>query len=212
MGKILNRHKTFWLQKNFLFNAGLGLALLAVSFFVSYFANSFTLSHASNSVRDIILDNVPVYDVSWLFLDGGIAFLLILVVILVLEPKFIPFTLKTIALFILVRSFFMILTHLAAPVHDVIQTDNFLERMLAGSGDDLFFSGHTGLPFMLGFIFWDQKFFRWFFFACSAIGGVAVLLGHLHYSIDVFSALFISFGIYHLARNFFPKDFKLMTT
>jgi hypothetical protein len=36
--------------------------------------------------------------------------------------------------------------------------------------------------------------------------GVVVLLGHLHYSIDVLSAFFISYGIYRIAEIIFHKD------
>src|SRR5581483_11293900 len=211
MHRLVKKHKEFWLQKDFLIATLFGVLLLFGSFLINYFANNFSASHASNSVNDIILDNLPVFGVGWIFLEGGVAFVVILAAILILEPKYIPFTIKAIALFVVVRSFFMILTHLAAPAHDLILApDNFLERILAGSGDDLFFSGHTGLPFLMGFIFWNQKFFRYFFFACSIIGAGAALLGHLHYSIDVFSALFIAFGIYHLAKHFFPQDFKLI--
>ena len=210
IAKHLQKHKAFWKEKTFILSVALGLLLLAASFGVNSFANGFTASHASNSVNDIILDNIPVYNVSLIFLEGGILFILILIIILLLEPKFIPFTIKTIALFVVMRSLFMILTHLAPPAHDfILVPNNFLERLLAGSGEDLFFSGHTGLPFLMGFVFWDHKFFRWFFFLASAIGGIAGLLGHLHYSIDVFSALFISFGIFHLATHFFPRDYKL---
>ncbi|MDR3642708.1 MAG: phosphatase PAP2-related protein [Candidatus Doudnabacteria bacterium] len=210
ISKHIQKHKAFWRTPTFISSVGMGVMLLIFSFGINYFANGFSASHASNSVNDIILDNIAVYNVSAVFLEGGVLFIIILIAILFLEPKFIPFTIKSIALFIVVRSLFMILTHLAPPAHDlVLSPDNFLERLLAGSGDDLFFSGHTGLPFLMGFIFWDHKFFRWFFFLASAIGGAAALLGHVHYSIDVFSAMFISFGIYHLALHFFSNDYQL---
>jgi membrane-associated phospholipid phosphatase len=77
------------------------------------------------------------------------------------------------------------------------------------SGDDLFFSAHTGLPFLMAIIFWRNKLLKYFFLACTLIGGTAVILGHLHYSIDVFSALFIAFGIFHISKFFFPKDYRL---
>lgn len=206
----LNKHKSLWPEKTFLYNVFLGLLLLAIAIFLNSFANNFTLSHASNSVSDIILDNIPTFHVDLVFLEGAIIFMIFLAVVLLLEPKYIPFTLKSIALFVLVRSLFMILTHLAAPSHyTALDPQNILERMLAGSGDDLFFSGHTGFPFMLAFIFWSQKFFRYLFFLCTAIAGAAALLGHLHYSIDVFSALFIAFGIFHLGTHLFPRDYKL---
>jgi hypothetical protein len=49
---------------------------------------------------------------------------------------------------------------------------------------------------------------RWIFFGFSAFFGAVVLFGHLHYSIDVFAAYFITFTIYSIAKKFFPADFK----
>lgn len=204
------KHKVFWLQKLFVYNVLMGTVFLAVAFVVNHFANSYTTAHASNYVTDIFLDNLPVMDVHLIFSEGAILFVLILTAILLYEPKYIPFALKSVAVFVLVRSFFLILTHLAPPVHEIyINPTDYIARI--SSGDDLFFSAHTGLPFLLAFIFWNQKRQRYFFFICSVIGGAVVLLGHLHYSIDVFSALFISFGIFHICKNLFSKDYKLIT-
>lgn len=203
------RHKLFWFQKVYIYNVLMGLVFLAVAFFVSHYANNYTTSHASNYVTDIILDNIPVVDVHLIFSEGAILFILILSTILLYEPKYIPFALKSIAVFILIRSFFVVLTHLAPPFQQIhINPSDYIVRL--DSAEDLFFSGHTGLPFLMALVFWDQKWMRYFFFLCSAIGGTAVLLGHLHYSIDVFSALFISFGIFHICKHLFAKDFRLL--
>lgn len=202
------KHKFYWLQKSFVYSVLTGVIFLIAAIFVNQYANSYTAIHASNYVTDIFLDNLPVVDVHLIFSEGAIIFLLILAAVLFYEPKYIPFTLKSIAVFILVRSFSMILTHLAPPFNEIyIDPADYIARL--SSGNDLFFSGHTGLPFLLAFIFWNQKRWRYFFFFSSAVGGLAVILGHLHYSIDVFSALFISFGIFHICRNLFPKDFRL---
>jgi hypothetical protein len=39
--------------------------------------------------------------------------------------------------------------------------------------------------------------------------GIVVLLGHLHYSIDVLSAFFITYSIYHICELFFKTDKKI---
>ena len=54
-------------------------------------------------------------------------------------------------------------------------------------GADLFFSGHTGMPFLLALIFWDWRRVRYMFLFISVACAIIVLAG-LHYSIDVCSA------------------------
>jgi membrane-associated phospholipid phosphatase len=75
---------------------------------------------------------------------------------------------------------------------------------------DLFFSGHTGLPFLLALVFWDHPWWRRVFVIVSIIFGVTVLLGHFHYSIDVFGAFFITYTIFHIATRLFPRDYMYL--
>ena len=103
----------------------------------------------------------------------------------------------------------VILTHLAPPLHaTALPVSNFVERLVSGSGDDLFFSGHTGFPFLMSLLFWKEKPLRFIFLALTLLFGGAALLGHLHYSIDVFSALFITYGIFNISRWLFKKDYR----
>lgn len=209
MERFIQRHRGIWTKKHFLIEVFLGVVFFVAAIFATYYANIFTITHASNIVTDIILDNVPVVNVDFVFTEGATIFIVIVALIALYEPRRIPFVLKSVALFTLIRSAFMMLTHLALPSeHSYLDPTDLLYRI--SSGDDLFFSAHTGLPFMLAFIFWDEKYLRYLFFAFTAIGGVAVLLGHLHYSIDVFSALFISFGIFHMAKHIFRKDYEFL--
>lgn len=211
MRNIINKHKFFWTQKAFLFDAFLGLFLLFVGLFATYYANSYTVMHASNSVTDILLDNLPVVNVDFIYSGGALLFLIIIGIVLLIEPRRIPFTLKSISIFFLTRSLFMVMTHIAPPANALyIQGEDIFHRI--SSGDDLFFSAHTGLPFLLTLIFWDEKYLRYLFLFSTLIGGTAVILGHLHYSIDVFSAVFITFGVFQISRRIFHRDYLLMKT
>ncbi|MEI6529396.1 MAG: phosphatase PAP2-related protein [Candidatus Falkowbacteria bacterium] len=205
---IFQKHKTYWIKKTFIASVILGLVLMAASVLINNYAQAFAASHISNSVTDILLDNIPPRDVHLIYSEGAIIFVLILIAVLFYEPKHTPFVLKSIALFIVIRSLFMVLTHLAPPVSAIyINPTDYVQSL--SQGDDLFFSGHTGLPALLTYIFWENKYLRYLFLVCTIIGGTAVILGHLHYSIDVFSALFISFGIFHISKNIFYTDYKL---
>ncbi len=210
MRSIINKHRSFWLQRSFLFSVLVGVFLLALSLLGTYYANSYTLAHASNFVTDILLDNLPVLNVNFIFSDAASMFIVLLFVIALFEPRRIPFMLKSIAFFMLTRSVFMMLTHIAAPPHvSYVNATDFINRL--GSGNDLFFSAHTGFPFLIALIFWDEKRLRYFFLLASVVGAFAVLLGHLHYSIDVFSAFFITFGVFQISKQIFKTDYRLLT-
>lgn len=205
---LLQKHKQFWFQKESLIQGLVGLFFLGVSLLINYFANLYASISVSNIATDIILDNLPVMDMSFIFIYGALLFIIILAILLLSEPKHLPFVLKSIALFLVTRSFFMILTHLAPPITGS-NGYGIDELRVISSGDDLFFSAHAGLPFMLALIYWKRDFWKWFFLISTVVGATSVLLGHLHYSIDVFSAFFIAFGIYQIALHIFRKDYEL---
>ena len=119
-----------------------------------------------------------------------------------------PFILKTIALFVVIRSCFISLTHISPyPVHIAITPSIFTTLFPSVfTGDDLFFSGHVGLSFLMAIILWKHQFWRFLFLGFSIVFSVVVLLGHLHYTIDVVSAFFISYGVLHIAKFFFERD------
>ena len=208
MRAIIKRHRHFWTQKHFILKVATGVALLFVSFLMNFYANVFALRKAGAPISDILLDRIPTINVDLFYSESVFFFIVALVIIHLAEPKWIPFTLKSISLFIIIRSFAMTLTHLAPPEGMAILDLAEISQKFS-SGADLFFSGHTGLPFLMMFIFWQKKLLRWFFLIATVIGAATVLLGKLHYSIDVFSAFFIAFTIFAIAKKIFCKDYEL---
>ncbi len=208
MEKFFQNHKLYWSQKYFRKSIFFGLFLLIISFIINSAADTYTLTHASNHVTDIILDNVRVFNVDFIFVEGFTMFWFFVVLLQIREPKTLPFVLKSLALFIIIRSIFISLTHIAVPPQHSFTDPGYLFTKFT-SQDDLFFSSHTGSPFLFALIYWRNKTLRIVFLATSVFLGTAVLLGHLHYSIDVFAAFFITYGIFDIARYFFPKDYVL---
>ena len=194
-------------DRKFLFSLIAAFLFLAIAITTTYFAIIYVNYKASNSVTDIILDNIPVFDFDGIFIYGPIVFWVLTgLYVIRFEFRKAPFMLKSIALFVFIRAIFITLTHIG-PFPDQIDTsvsNSFFSVFTSGS--DLFFSSHTGLPFLMALIFWENKFSRWFFLLSSSFFGAIVLKAHLHYSIDVAAAFFITYTIYHLAQKWFKKE------
>ena len=177
-----------------------------VSVFATHFASKYANVRASNHVEDIILSNTPVFDFEFIFVQGAIMLSLFVVALCFRFRKIAPFLIKTVSLFIIIRAIFVSLTHIG-PYPSKLELESPLLNFIT-SGNDLFFSGHTGLPFLIALIFWNHLYLRTLFLGSSIMFGIIVLLSHLHYSIDVFSAFFITYTIYHIGLKLFSKDYE----
>ena len=212
MNNFLQRHKNIWTKEvgiSFLWS----LVLFGLALFVQGIVDNYVMSFKGQPVNDIILSNIPSFDVDGFIIISVLSLTFIAIFLFIFKPKYINFGVKSIALFVIVRAFFICLTHLGVNPHEVVfDPNNFgysLYNFLYNTHNDFFFSGHTGMPFLLALIFWPEKDWRIIFFITSFIFGVSVLLGHIHYSIDVFAAPFITYSIFELARITFVKDYKI---
>ena len=185
------------------------LLVFIASVFATHYASKYAEIHASNYVEDVILSNTRVYNFELIFVEGAIFLSLFVVALCLRFRKTAPFLIKTVSLFIIIRAIFVSLTHVGPYPTKLVLASKSLDFIT--SGNDLFFSGHTGLPFLIALIFWDHLYLRSLFLAASFVFGVIVLLAHLHYSIDVFAAFFITYSIYHIAIKLFKKDFEFFT-
>ena len=209
MGKTLKNHQEFWTNARSLSAAFSATLLLGVSLVVNFYAGIYATMKASNAVTDIVLDNIRVYDVTNIFVYGPFFLWAFVLLLCLYRPNRIPFVLKSVALFILVRSVFITLTHIG-PSIDMLNVDYATNAIHDFTfGGDLFFSAHTGLPFLMALVFAKNKWLLWLFTATSIFFGVIVLMGHMHYSIDVLAAFFITYTIFTLAKYFFKNDWQL---
>ncbi len=179
-----------------------------VAWWVNYFAIALATERASNSVTDIVLSNIPVFEVDGFFVYGTFIFAIVTIGVVLARPRRIAFALLAVSLFWIIRSLFTTLTHLA-PFEESYVSDfgPAINKMFFGG--DRFFSAHTGMPFLGALAFWKSVPLRIFYLLGSLYFGVVVLLGHLHYSIDVVAAFFITYAIYHIAIWAFPRAYKL---
>ena len=191
-------------------------ALLAAAYTAEYFANIYSFNYSQrptyNYVGDLILDNIPVIDLSFIIIEIGLVAIILGTLFVFSKPRYVLFTLKAIALLIIIRAFFISLTHVGIHPDGIVPGLGLFDAVYTylKFQTGLFFSGHTGMPFLMALIFWDNLRARYTFLSLSLIFAVAVLLAHVHYSIDVFAAPFMAYGIFKIAQHFFPRDYALI--
>ncbi len=206
----LAQYRNCWSDRGFRVALLQGVLTLLSSLIVNYTAGTYASLRAGAPVRDFILDRVPTLPVNLIFIDGAFLFWMFVLAVLLDIPRTVPFVLKVLSAFIVIRSFFVILTHVGPPAHEAILQPNPIMSDLTFSGD-LFFSGHTGFPFLLALTFWESRRLRNFFLFSAVIFAAAVLTGHLHYSIDVFAAFFITDSIFRLAQRLFRDEYRMLS-
>lgn len=208
---IIRRYGTAWLEQYYKAALPVSIILLALALAANTLAGIYATESASNSVTDIILSNIPVFDIDAPYVYGSIAFITIVLVLLLLHPRKIPFTFCALALFYIIRAIFVSVTHIGPyPEHAILEFESKLILMLWGGGDQ-FFSGHTGTPLLMALVFWADRRLRYFFLASTLFFATVVLLGKLHYTIDVLSAFFITYAIYRMALVLFPREHMLLS-
>jgi hypothetical protein len=204
MKQKIRDYKTHFSNKYFLKSLALSFILLFASLVINFYAGTYATERASNPVTDIILSNIRVFDLDGVFVWGSFILASIITLACLYKPEKIPFTVKSIALFVVIRSLFITLTHLGPFPSQIVINSDLLSKM--SFGGDLFFSGHTGLPFLMALVFWKDKLTRYIFLSFSLMFAIVVLLAHMHYSIDVLSAFFITYSIFHISEYVFKTD------
>ena len=188
------------------------LLILGLALVFQYYAGEYSARSATQSVSDLLLDNIPIVNLNPIIVEGALCGILGTALLVFSKPKYILFTLKSLAVFLSLRAFFIAVTHLGIYPGQIVPGDGAFDQLYVALGLEtgFFFSAHTGLPFFMALIFWDEKIWRYLFFILSGIFGAAVLFAHVHYSIDVFAAPFMAYSIFKLTEYLFSEDRKLI--
>jgi hypothetical protein len=175
----------------------LASVLFVVALYADYRCGVYVTFRPGVQVPDLILDRLPSIDLSFLFTYGYMT----LIMGMFLYPMFRRIRMLHVvaiqfSLLLIIRSLFMIFTHVATPAGAVpVHFPGFFSHLYFEN--DMFFSGHTAMPF-LGFYLFRPSRLRYVYLVGSIVMGLVVLAMHLHYSIDVLGAFFMTYCSYQM--------------
>ena len=162
-------------------------------------ANFLNFAEARQGVvlPDPILNLFNPIDLTWIIFALIYCSLVIAIITLINNPKQLLFAIQLYTLMVAVRIISMYLLPLEPPAKMIILNDPFVEFFGTGESltKDLFFSGHTATLFIL-FLVSEKKIIKTFFLLSTIAVAVAVLLQQIHYTIDVFAAVFFTYACY----------------
>jgi hypothetical protein len=182
----------------------LSAAFLVVALFADYQCGVYVTARPGVKVPDLILDLLPTIDLSFLFTYGYMALIVgMFLYPLWCRPRMLHVVAIQFSLLLILRSVFMIFMHVSTPADSVaVQFPGFFSRFYFEN--DMFFSGHTAMPF-LGFYLFRPHRLRYVYLGGSIVMGIVALLMHVHYSIDVFGAFFMTYCSYQMGSALLGK-------
>jgi len=177
------------------------ILLLAVILFIFPNFLAYVEGRQGVTLADPVLELFNPIDLTWL--TFGLIYISLIIAIFSFAPKpeILLLALQSYSLLVIFRMVVMYSAPLNAPERLILLNDPFVQFF--GSGEvltkDLFFSGHTATLFLL-FLISDKKQLKIIFLISTILVGIAVLLQHVHYTIDVLAAPFFAYSSYRIAK------------
>ncbi len=174
---------------------------LAVILFIFSNFLAFVEGRQGVVLADPVLKLFNPIDLTWL--TFGLIYISLIVAIFSFasKPEILLLALQSYLLLVIFRVMVMYSVPLDAPEGLILLNDPFVQFF--GSGEvltkDLFFSGHTATLFLL-FLVSDKKHLRIIFLISTVLVGIAVLLQHVHYTVDVLAAPFFAYSSYRIVK------------
>jgi membrane-associated phospholipid phosphatase len=167
-----------------------------------YLYNNYNKGAIYPEMSDLILDKVPVIDVSIIYdlLVIGIFFAVVIYVVQRKEYGRIPYFLLLSGIFYIIRGIFVVLTPLGNPPN--FNGSDPLFNGFCAYEFGVYPSGHVGNSFLL-LLLVNDKIYRYIMWFCMAGIIIALILSHCHYSIDIFSGFFFAYAIKAFGDKYF---------
>jgi len=177
----------------------LSLAFVGVGLVFDYVCGMYVHTMKGVKVPDLLLDLFPPVDLSFLFIYGYVSLIVGMFIYPILfRVRMLHVVAIQFSLLLTIRSLFMIFTHLETPAGAITVNYPWFFRGLYFE-NDMFFSGHTAMTF-LGFYVFRRYWVRYLFLVGSIVMGIVVLAMHVHYSVDVLAAFFMTYGSYRMGN------------
>ena len=151
------------------------------------------------SLPDPILNFFNPVDLTWLTFGLSYVSLIIAIMIFTKEPDKLLLAIQSYSLLVVFRLIVMYVTPLDPP-EKLLSLNDPVAQFLGGGQvltKDLFFSGHTASLFLL-FLIADNKFLKVLLLSSTLVIGIAVILQHVHYTVDVLTAPFFAYTAYRI--------------
>ncbi len=163
-------------------------------------------------LADPILNIYDPIDLTWLIFGLIYLSLFIAIISFATKPDLLFFALQSYSLLLIFRMIVMYVTPLEAPDNMLSLNDPFVQFFGAGNilTKDLFFSGHTATLFLL-FLIADKKYLKLIFLIFTSIVALAVLLQHVHYTVDVVAAPVFAYASYRIIKLLNENIFTRIT-
>lgn len=200
--------KEFLKEKRNRFELVITLFLLAVV--LTSLANFLNYVEARKGVLlpDPLLNLFNPIDLTWLTFALIYVSLIVAIATLSRNPKRLLFAVQLYTLMVAVRILAMYLLPLQPPEKMIILNDPLVEFFGTGQTltKDLFFSGHTATLLIL-FLVSEKKIIKTVFLISTITVAIAVLLQHVHYSIDVLAAVFFTYACYRFLQTIKKNEY-----
>ncbi len=170
----------------------------------TYLHNYLSQGKTLPMLSDLILDNLPVINVSLIYDSVSLIPIILTAVYFFHKRDYnrLPLFLLLIGILYIVRGVFIVLTPFGNP--PMFNGSDPFFHGFANFELGVYPSGHVGNVFLLLLLVKDQMY-KLIFGICLIIVIVALFLAHGHYSIDILSGIFFSYAI----RSYGEKHFAM---
>lgn len=177
--------------------AGASLNIASQTYLHNYMIQGKTLPMLS----DLILDNLPVIDLSLIYDIASLMTILIVAVYVVHKKDYnrLPYIMLLCGIFYIVRGIFIVLTPFGNPPE--FQGSDPLFNGWSKYELGVYPSGHVGNSFLM-LLLVNNKVYKYIMGICLAAVIFTLFLSHGHYSIDILSGFFFAYAIKAFADKY----------